>query len=578
MHRLRPHPFEMTAISTHPQRLRRYRDIARLLVKYGRSDLVRQAGLEDALDPAAEVASTDDDAVPAEAEELTRDLEAMGPTFIKLGQLLSTRTDFVPPPYARALSRLQDDVEPFGYEEVERIVSEELGVRISKAFASFDSQPLASASLGQVHRAQMRDGRPVVVKVQRPGIKQRIAEDMEALGELAKLVDNHTEAGRRYGFADLLEQFRRSLGAELDYRREAANLNRLRAIVAPYPRLIVPKPIEDYTTGVVLTMEYIPSRKVTDLGPLGLLELDGAALAEELFKAYLDQILVAGFFHADPHPGNVLLSDDGDLVLLDLGMVARVPKAMREQLIKLLLSLSDANGTAAAETAIALGTPLEDFDPDRFCSQAAELVEISEGLSVAQIDAGSMVMNLLRTAADNGLRLPAELSLLGKALLNLDQVAHILDPDFEPAAAIKAHSAAIMQSQMKTSPGSAFSALLEARDFVEQLPGRVNKVMDALSGGEFHVDVKAFDEAEMLRGLQKLANRLTTGMVLAALILGAALLMRVPTSSKLFGYPSIAILCFLVATAGGFILLFSIMRSDHRVNQRTRKRKSSGRH
>jgi ubiquinone biosynthesis protein len=188
------------------------------------------------------------------------------------------------------------------------------------------------------------------------------------------------------------------------------------------------------------------------------------------------------------------------------------------------------------------------------------------------------VMNLLRTAADNGLRLPAELSLLGKALLNLDQVAHILDPDFEPAAAIKAHSAAIMQSQMKTSPGSAFSALLEARDFVEQLPGRVNKVMDALSGGEFHVDVKAFDEAEMLRGLQKLANRLTTGMVLAALILGAALLMRVPTSSKLFGYPSIAILCFLAATAGGFILLFSIMRSDHRVNQRTRKRKSSGRH
>jgi ubiquinone biosynthesis protein len=572
----------MTAISTHPQRLRRYRDIARLLIKYGRSDLVRQAGLDGVLDEAtaADGAGPDDDAVPAEAEELTSDLEAMGPTFIKLGQLLSTRTDFVPTAYARALSRLQDDVEPFSYEEVERIVSQELGVRISKAFASFDSQPLASASLGQVHRAEMRDGRPVVVKVQRPGIKARIAEDMEVLGELAKLVDNHTEAGRRYGFADLLDQFRRSLTAELDYRREAANLNRLRAIVAPYRRLVVPKPIEDYTTGVVLTMEYIPSRKVTDIGPLGLLELDGAVLAEQLFKAYLDQILVAGFFHADPHPGNVMLSDDGNLVLLDLGMVARVPKTMRQQLIKLLLSLSDANGMAAAESAIALGTPLEDFDSDRFCSQAAELVEISEGLSLAQIDAGSMVMNLLRTAADNGLRLPAELSLLGKALLNLDQVAHILEPDFEPAAAITAHSASIMQSQMKASPGSAFAALLETRDFIEQLPGRVNKVMDALSGGEFHVDVKAFDEAEMLRGLQKLANRITTGVVLAALILGAALLMRVPTSSKLFGYPTIAMLCFLAAAAGGFILLLSIVRSDHHVNARTRTRKprSSGRH
>jgi ubiquinone biosynthesis protein len=234
-----------------------------------------------------------------------------------------------------------------------------------------------------------------------------------------------------------------------------------------------------------------------------------------------------------------------------------------------LLSISDANGPGAAAAAIALGTPLDDFDRDQFCSEAAELVEMSEGLNLAQIDAGSIVMRLLRTSVDNGLQLPAELSLLGKALLNLDQVAHILDPDFEPEAAIKAHSAAIMQSQMRTSPGSAFSALLDARDFVEQLPGRVNKVMDALAEGDFHVNVKAFDEAEMLRGLQKLANRITTGMVLAALILGAALLMRVPTSSKLFGYPAVAILCFLAATAGGFILLFSIVRSDHRVNAKT---------
>lgn len=569
----------MTATTTHPHRLRRYRDIARFLVKYGHSDLVARPGMgdlfdagDDSLDPAAGGSGRESDAqseMESEAEQLTADLEAMGPTFIKLGQLLSSRTDLVPPAFARAMSRLQDDVKPFGFEEVERIVAEELGVRISKAFSSFEAEPLASASLGQVHRAQMRDGRPVVVKVQRPGVRARIAEDMVVLGELARLVDNHTEAGRRYGFADLLAQFQQSLRAELDYRQEAANLTRLRAIVAPYDRLVVPRPIEDYTTGVVLTMDYIPSRKVTDIGPLGRLELDGAVLAEQLFKAYLDQILLEGFFHADPHPGNVLLSDHGDLVLLDLGMVARVPRAMREQLVKLLLNLSDGNGLATADVAIAIGTPLEDFDRGQFCSQAAELVERGAGLSLAQIDAGTTVMQLLRIAGDTGLRLPPELSLLGKALLNLDQVAHILDPDFQPFAAIKAHSAAIMKSQMKSSPGGAFSALLEARDFAEQLPGRVNKVMDALAEGDFHVNVKAFDEAELLRGLQKLANRITTGMVLAALILGAALLMRVPTSSKLFGYPTVAILCFLAATGGGFVLLISIVRSDHRVNART---------
>ncbi|HET9442615.1 MAG TPA: AarF/UbiB family protein, partial [Acidimicrobiales bacterium] len=214
-------------LSLRPQHVGRYRDIARLLVKYGRSDLVRQAGLEElgggdgAVVPAAPAA-------PARAEELADqlagDLERLGPTYVKLGQLLSTRADLIPAAYARSLRRLQDSVEPFDYEEVERIVERELGFRIAKGFSSFDPEPLASASLGQVHRARMRDGREVVVKVQRPGIRDQVAADMEALAELAHFADAHVEAGRRYGFADLLEEFRRSLGNELDYRREAAHL------------------------------------------------------------------------------------------------------------------------------------------------------------------------------------------------------------------------------------------------------------------------------------------------------------------------------------------------------------------
>jgi len=550
------------SISLRPQHLRRYREIARLLLKHGRSDLVTQAGLEPCLDDSpTEVA--------ADAAELTDDLEAMGPTFVKLGQLLSTRSDLISPAYAQALSRLQDDVEPFGYDEVERIVEEELGARISKAFASFDATPLASASLGQVHRAEMRDGRQVVVKVQRPGIRQRIAEDMEALAELAAFADRHSDTGRRYGFTEMFEQFRRSLENELDYRREASNLARLGSILQHYDRLVVPKPIEDFTTSVLLTMEFVGGCKVTDLGPLRRLELDGAALADQLFRGYLDQILVEGFFHADPHPGNVLLTDDGRLALVDLGMVARVPKAMRESLVKLLLAVSDGNGLAAAEAAMALGRPLDNFDREAFCADASELVERNQGLNLGDLNAGSMVMAIMRISGDDGLRLPPELSMLGKALLNLDQVANALDPDFEPDKAIKAHSHEIMQAQMTSSSSGAFSALLEARDFVEQFPSRVNKVMDALAAGDFHVNVKAFDEAEMLRGLQKLANRLTMGLVLAALIIGAAMLMRVPTSSTLFGYPAIAIVCFLLAGGGGFMLLVSIVRSDRHIKEKT---------
>ena len=555
------------SVSLRPQHAGRYRDIARLLVKYGRSDLVKEAGLDDVAD------FSDEGDVPAKAEELTDDLERMGPTYIKLAQLMSTRADLIPPPYARALSRLQDSVEPFGFEEVERIVSEELGVRLSRAFSSFDAKPLASASLGQVHRAVMRDGRQVVVKVQRPGIKERIAEDMEALAELAEFADKHSEAGRKYGFGELLEQFRRSLNGELDYRKEAANLTELGRIVGRYDRLVIPEPVDDYTTGLVLTMDYIPGRKVTELGPLAKIELEGREMAEQLFQAYLDQILVEGFFHADPHPGNVLLTDDNRLALVDLGMVARVPGAMRKLLIKLLLALSDGNGKSAAETAIALGRPLEDFDGDAFCAKASDLVERSQGVTVQDIDAGSLVMELMRISGDEGLRLPPELSMLGKALLNLDQVARELDPDFDPSEAIREHTDSILESQMRTSSGSVFASLLEARDFVEQLPARVNKVMDAMAEGTFHLDVHAFDEAELMRGFQKLANRLTMGLVVAALIIGAALLIQVETASKLFGYPSLAIVCFLAAATCGFALMWSIFRADRKVNDQTRNKR-----
>ena len=556
-------------ISLRPQHVGRYRDIARLLVKYGRSDLVKDAGLDDLSDE--ELGPGGDGEVPPKAEELADDLEKLGPTYIKLAQLLSTRADLIPPAYAQALSRLQDKVEPFSFAEVERIVSEELGVRLSRAFASFSSEPVASASLGQVHRAELRDGRQVVVKVQRPDIRERIAVDMEALAELAEFADNHSDAGRRYGFSDLLEQFRRSLMGELDYRREAANLAHLARIFEPYDCLVVPEAIYDYTTAKVLTMDFVSGRKITELGPLAQLELDGRVLAKQLFEAYLDQILVEGFFHADPHPGNVLLTDDGRLALIDVGQVARVPKAMRHQLVKLLLAMSDGNGRAAADVAVALGRPLDDFDAEGFCRRASELVERSVGMSLDELDAGSLVMELMRESGDHGLRLPAELSMMGKALLNLDQVAHALDPDFEPGEAIRSHTETVMQSQMSTSSGGAFAAILEARDLVEALPGRVNKVMDAMAEGSFSLKVKAFDEAELMRGFQKLANRVTMGVVLAALIVGAAMLMQVKTDSKLFGYPSLAIVCFLLAASCGFALLVTIVRSDHRVNSKTRR-------
>src|SRR5580765_2488458 len=244
-------------ISLRPERLKRYKDVAVLLWKHGRSDIVKSAGLEEAMDGNGTPAET----VVAEAHELAADLEKLGPTFIKLGQLLSTRADLLPSPYLEALTRLQDRVEPFAYEEVDEIVSGELGVRISKAFADFDPQPLAAASLAQVHRASMRDGREVVVKVQRPNIREQIVEDLEALGQIAEFLDAHTELGKRYDFANMLQGLRTSLLRELDFKLEVNNLIAFGENLREFDRLIVPEPVDDFCTSRVLTMEYIHGKK-----------------------------------------------------------------------------------------------------------------------------------------------------------------------------------------------------------------------------------------------------------------------------------------------------------------------------
>jgi ubiquinone biosynthesis protein len=498
----------------------RYRQIAAVLVRHGRGDLVRTAGIDGVLDD-----EQIEDGDPRAAARLADDLEALGPTFIKLGQLLSSRVDLLTPAYIEALARLQDKVEPFGFEQVEETIGEEIGVRPSRIFATIEPTPLAAASLGQVHRATLRDGRQVVVKVQRPGIRKQILEDMEVLSDLAELADAHTELGR-YGLTELLEEFRRSLLDELDYRREADNLATIAKVLSDHPGIVVPQPFPDFSGGKVLTMAYVEGKKITDLGPLGLLELDGASLADDLFAAYLEQVLVQGIFHADPHPGNVLLTPDHRVALLDIGMVARIAPAYRERLVKLFLALADGRPDEVARVARTMGEELPDFDPVTFERAVTDVVGRSADAMISDLDIGAMVLQLTRRAGEAGLKMAPELVMLGKTLLNLDQVAATLDPGFEPREALRRHTAGLMKSSMKTSPAAMLATALEAKEFVEALPGRVNRAFDAVGEGNFELRINAFDEDEFLRGLHKLANVIAAGLLLAAMILASAFLAR----------------------------------------------------
>jgi len=545
-------------LSLKPDHLRRYRDIGSLLLKYGRSDLVFNSGLP----PDVPVPPPDSS---VSGEQLAADLEKLGPTFVKVGQLLSTRADLLSPEALRSLARLQDDVEPFPFADVERIVSSELGTRISKAFSRFDETPLAAASLGQVHRAALRDGRQVAVKVQRPNVRDQVLRDMETMEEVAEFLDRHTETGRRLGLGRMVSDLRASLLRELDYRLEAQNMITIGANLTRFRRIFVPQPVSGYSTERVLTMDYVSGQKITSVSPLVLADSDARGLAEELFRAYLHQVILDGIFHADPHPGNVLLTDDRRIALLDLGMVSRLSPDLQEELLHFLLAVSDCRTEQAADLALRMGERLPGFDESAFRKTVADVIAHNHDQKIGEAPAGRLMLAVAHAAVQNGVRLPNELTLLGKTLLNLDEVGQTLAPDFDVQESLRRNANELMMERMRKSvtPSSAFAALLDAKNFAERLPGRVNRILDSLANQELKVRVELIDEGAVLEGLQKVANRITLGLVLAAMIIGAAMLMRVETSFRIMGYPGLAMLFFLLAACGAAWMAIGILKNDH---------------
>lgn len=539
--------------------LSRQKDIALLLLKHGRGDLLEGTPLYQ------ETRFEDAAADGRGPDALTDDLEGMGPTFVKLGQLLASRADLLPPAYIEALERLQNDVAPFPADEARSIIEEDVGARVSTAFAEFEDEPLSAASLAQVHRARLREGRRVVVKVQRPGIRETIAEDLDALDGLAKLMEKGTDLGRRLAVTDAVAEFRRTILAELDFPREARNLVRIGEIVEGYPHLLVPEPIPDYCGARVLTMDYVAGAGIGDVGQVALLDHDRAALAGELMRAYLDQILVYGVFHADPHPGNVILTRDGRLALIDLGMVEQFGDDRRRQLLRLLMALSEGDGTEVAELVTRLAHPLPDADAGAFKAAVNELVQESHGRRVRDLPTGQIILEVVRLGVSHGFRPPPDLTTLGKTLSYLDGIVRRLDPDCRPDEVVREHAESLMRRNLlgSLSPGNLFSSALDVNEFVQRLPDRLNALADQLVQGEFRVKIDSLDEERLTRSLRSIANRITLGLVLAALIVGAALIMRIETSFRILGYPGLAIILFLAAAALGLVLVVTIVRRDY---------------
>ncbi len=540
--------------------MNRRSQILRLLLRYRNSGVFSGMNLD-----ARAVHDVPPDGNP---EQFVTDLESLGPTFVKLGQMLSTRPDMVPVEFATALERMQENVAPIPVERVAAIIEQELGASVSKLFASFDPVPLGCASIAQVHRAELHDGRQVAVKVQKPEVAAQLRSDLEVLRSFALAADHLTQVGRRVRLRDWLNEFAKTLMQELDYQAEAENLQRFGQHLKPFKPLWVPQPVWDYCSHRVLTMELAQGVRVDMIPDVRRTEQPMAPLAAALIRGYVDQIFVHGEIHADPHPGNLRVTPAGRLAIFDLGMVAHMPPRLRERLLKLLFAAVDGRGEEVADEIIGISTRLEFFDEERYLRETGQI--IARYAANSSFSEGRVVLDLVRIATASGLRTPPELSLLGKALLNLETVCRLLSPDLDTRRIVEKQLQHVMRARLKKSLSAAnlASEAMEMQQLLRDGPRKMTDILALLAENRLQMKVTGLEESRLMENLQKIANRVSAGIVTAALILAAAMMMKVDTGWHLFGYPAIAFTLMLIGVFLGLGIILSALIFDRRARSK----------
>ncbi|MBI3945749.1 MAG: AarF/ABC1/UbiB kinase family protein [Armatimonadetes bacterium] len=492
-------------------------------------------------------------------------IEELGPTYIKLGQVLSVRPDVVPPRYLAELARLQDAAPPVPFEKVRGVVEQEQGRPIGEAYRFFSRVPIAAASLGQAHEAILPDGTAVVVKVQRPGVRRVVETDIEILLNWARLLSQRYELARVVNLVELVEEFQITTRAELDYLREARSMERLRENLRQIRKIQVPQVYWQLTTPRVLTQERVRGTKVTDLTRLRDHGIDPRQVAQTLGEAFMKQIFVDGFFHADPHPGNVVVTDEGAVVLLDFGMMARIDESMRQAITRLLVSFTEEDSSTFAQEILDLGRPLQPVDRKQFTADADRVLRQYYDLPARDVNIGAVLYDTLRVATQHAIQTPSNFGLLVKVLAHLDGIAKLLDPDYSylDTARDFVRRAVVARFDWQDLSLDLARSAGDVKRFLTRLPLRSDKVLARLAEGEFGMRVEHEGVEELTRHLDKIGNRVSYSLVVAALLIGSGLfaLARVPPFVR--GYPVIAAATFVVALAMGIWLLVAILRSGN---------------
>ena len=545
----------------------RLNQILGVLIRHGFGDSVRRLGLADRLESAGHALKWEHAADLARLEppvQVRLAIEELGPTFVKLGQILAGRADLFGPEFIAEFEKLHSHVPAVPLDTLRPQLREDLGREPEDVFARFDPEPLAAASIAQVHRAQLKDGTEVVVKIRRPGITDTIEADLRLLGRMAAVAEAEIPNLKPYRPQQLVRELARSLKRELDLASECRNAERIAANLAPMPWIVVPKVHWQHTTERVNVQDFVGGVAGNDLAGLDLNGFDRNLLAQRGSQAVLKMIVQDGFFHADPHPGNVFYLEGNRIAFIDFGMVGRLSQRRREELLNLLLGLVERNPQTVADV-------LLDWTGDEHGVNLAVLeteieafVDQYHGTPLAQLNLGQMLADVTTILREHHLGLPSDMALLIKAFITLEGMGRGLDPEFHMTTEALPLLRQVVRAryQPKVVANRAWQTLRRTLAVAEQLPHDVSRLLRNARRGRMHVGIELAHLKRVGDQIDRAANRLTMALVIAALIIGSSIVMTVKGGPTLFGLPAFGFIGFASAFVGGLWLVRAIWRSS----------------
>ncbi len=551
--------------------LPRLREIGSVLIRHGFGDLVRRTGLATALERAGQILHWGEAGKSVEVEpqeRFRRSLEELGPTFVKLGQVLSTRSDLLSPNWISELERLHSDVAPVSFDELLPQVEKALGRSPFDVFADVESEPHAAASIAQVHRAKLPSGIPVVLKIRRPGISAKIAADLRILDHLANLIEHEMPEARRYAPVQVVAQFRRSLERELDLAIEARHVDRFARNFADDPHILIPKVYWDFTSSLMNVQEYVAGIRGTDLPAIAAADLDRKVLAARGSDAVLKMILVDGFFHADPHPGNVLYLPGNRIALIDFGMVGRLSALRRRQIVDLLAGIVRQDDEAMLEVLLDW-TGEHGVDEVQLAADVGELAFDFADTELKDLRIGALLQRVAALLREHAILLPPDLTLMFKALISLEGLGRQYDPEFRLVDRVRPFLDRALSERYQ--PAVALrrgqATLANAFGLVTTVPRDLARLIKDARRGRMRVDLDLKRLDSFGDRLDNTIDRVTIGIMTASLVIGSSIVMTVGSGPTLFGVPVLTLLGllgYLIAFVNSLWIILSIWRSGRR--------------